>query len=381
VNATVGKGNWELCNVHARMRCEQPVVDIGVTNYSEEDEDTSESARTSLTTVIPDYQTSRDVMSAVLAIWSQLGPESFNGSHWGAIRFCITKEGKMTMDFEAAAEDGDDEENNSKFLEEVYDARLELYATKFCGGNTMPDQIIKMKHLFVVWPMGGLVSFQSSTLDDCHVLTTFGLTNPDMPAKLKSVERTTAGENAPGCLSWRVACRVLSSVVCRACFLSSVAERNGNYVIVSTGSDAPSHLIVVKDNPPLARVGMAGYGYELLILTRQAEDWTKSILSWACSNELLSDIEFLGRVEALDGLTVGNVPAGGNMVNVLIAPAKHVSNGVLPNGRMQFLIITIITEKEVGFTMEMEDGRRILLDLLYEKGDGQISCLDRQSVV
>lgn len=332
VNTRVGEGTWEEAKAHARMRNDQLAIDIVATTIAKEEEEDKEIA------VIPDHEVSQQIAGSILALWSQNGAEDM-GAPWSAMYFHVTKECKMRLAFDPVEneEASEKEDRDSKYMSQVYDDRLDLYAKKFRNGEKLADQIMKMHNLFVVWPMGGLVQFKSSVLDNCHVMSTFGLTNPDMPAKLKS-------SPAPGSMG--------------------------------------GFFMETKAPPPLPRVGMAGYGYEFLLLTREPADWAKFLLNAACNNQLLGDIEFLGSVEALGAVTMGNMPAGEKVVNILMAEAKNLLGepmGQLLNGKMKFLVITIITEAEVKY--RVEHGLAALMDLLDEKGVGQISDLDRVSVV
>lgn len=100
------------------------------------------------------------------------------------------------------------------------------------------------------------------------------------------------------------------------------------------------------------------------------------------NQEILGDINFLGRQEALGGISAGEVPIGdGKFVNVLIMPAREPLPVTcqLPNGLMKFLVLTVITDAKMEY--RTENGCSALLDLLFEKGDGQLSELNRKSVV
>lgn len=73
---------------------------------------------------------------------------------------------------------------------------------------------------------------------------------------------------------------------------------------------------------------------------------------------------------------MGNTPAeNGKMVSILITKARKAPSVELVSGRMKSLLVIVITEEKVNFTLE--HGRVVLPDLLYEKGDGQVSDLDQ----
>lgn len=71
----------------------------------------------------------------------------------------------------------------------------------------------------------------------------------------------------------------------------------------------------------------------------------------------------------------------GGPVNVLIAKARTpLPVGTqLPNGKMEVLVATTITDEEMQWSMT--NGRAELLQKLYDAGVGQISILGRASVI
>ena len=66
---------------------------------------------------------------------------------------------------------------------------------------------------------------------------------------------------------------------------------------------------------------------------------------------------------------------------MLIAKAQKPlpTNLALPNGNMQFLIATVITDEEMQWSIE--NGRDALLKKLIDSGTGQISDRNRSSIV
>ena len=333
VNGSYGKGNWEEARVHTRMRNGQLSIEIVVTTTTSTDNNNQEIFR-----FVPDYEGSPKLAEIIQALWSQNGADDM-GAPWGAMHFHVYKDCKMRPFFdpveEQHLESSDQEEKDSAYMSQVYDNRMELYAKKFRNGEPLADVIIKMQNLFGVWPMGGLVAFQSSTAleNDCHVMSTFGLTNPDMPANMTSSPAPKGG------FFWNA-----------------------------------------KETPPLPRIGMAGYGYEFLIMTREPADWAKFLLNAACNNQLLGDVDFLSSVEALGAVTMGNMPAGDDKeVSVLMRETEKIPGEQLVNGKMKFLVITVITEEEVKY--RLEHGLEALVELLDKNGVGHISDLDRPSAV
>jgi len=68
-------------------------------------------------------------------------------------------------------------------------------------------------------------------------------------------------------------------------------------------------------------------------------------------------------------------------INVLIAKAQKPlpTSLTLPNGNMQFLIATVITDEEMQWSIE--NGHAALLEKLIDSGIGQISDRNRSSIV
>src|SRR5262249_2923436 len=97
----------------------------------------------------------------------------------------------------------------------------------------------------------------------------------------------------------------------------------------------------------------------------------------------LKDIDLLGRVLEYDGMTVESIKIGdgSETADFLVQPASapFPAEARLPNGVMRLLIATRITREEMNFSMQ--HGRGALLDRLQKAGVGQISILDRASVV
>ena len=83
------------------------------------------------------------------------------------------------------------------------------------------------------------------------------------------------------------------------------------------------------------------------------------------------------------GLTVESIKIGdgAQSADFLIQPASSPfpDQVQLPNGAMRLLIATRITREEMNFSLK--HGRVVLLDRLKQAGVGQVSILDRASVV
>ena len=80
----------------------------------------------------------------------------------------------------------------------------------------------------------------------------------------------------------------------------------------------------------------------------------------------------------VESIKIGN---GSQSADFLVQPASSPfpEEARLPNGTMRLLIATRITRDEMNFSMK--HGRGTLLDHLKSAGVGQISILDRASVV
>lgn len=207
----------------------------------------------------------------------------------------------------------------------------------------LPDQILKMLNMTGVWPGGGLFVIPAEKIGPAlAVYTTFGLTNPDMPTGVQM----TAFE------------------------LDSDGQR---------ATKAEGRL-ETKDPAP-KRAGVAGYGYEILVVAQADLRWPLMFLQWAVNAEITHDVGLLSRVEECDGLTVEEIDVGpGGPINVLITKAQPPLpvSAELPSGTMQLLVATAITEEEMRWSMT--SGRGGLLHRLQDGGIGQVSLLGRPSV-
>lgn len=249
-----------------------------------------------------------------------------------------------------------------------YDARASFFVDAV---GPLPPQIQKMVTLTGVWPGGGFFVIPAAKLDPAaNLYTTFGLTNPDMPAKtrlqgatprpdaMKSTEEAGAASAANG-------------------------EPYGS---------PPASTVEPFGSPPASTVEpqavataspeVAGYGYELAVLAHAEEKWPIGFLQWAVDAEIVNDVGFLRQVEEKGGLTIENVRIGAaKPLHVVIARARSPlpAGADLPAGRMTLLIATAITAEELRWSRE--HGSAALLEKLVEGGVGQRSALDRPAVV
>ncbi|WLQ17073.1 suppressor of fused domain protein [Hahella aquimaris] len=229
-----------------------------------------------------------------------------------------------------------------QFWQKVYDERSDYYEKHF---GALPSEILKIGHMFGVWPGGGLYMIPANKLGEgMWVYTTFGFTNPDMP--------------------------------------SGVAANNVEVETDEQGRVVSSAATLTRKDVAASSAGVPGYGYEMLVIAREKAEWPLWFLQWTANAEILNDAGILERVSKHDGLTVEEIQAGeSEFINVLIAKAQPPlpSSGKLSNGNMEILIATVITEEEMRWSME--HGRPALLQRLIKAGVGQVSDRHRASVV
>ena len=231
--------------------------------------------------------------------------------------------------------------NGKKEWQKVFDARTAFFTANF---GALPDDILKLGHMSGVWPGGGIYELPVPKIGPgLWLYTTFGLTNPDMPTTVTASNAQTEQEQG----------RTMRS----------------------------SHTLEKKAKIPIYK-GRPGYGYEMMMLADQHAQWPLWFMQWAVNAEILNDADFLGRVERYQGLTIEDIDVGdAGHISVLIAKAQAPlpESSDLPNGTMQLLIATVITDDEMTWSME---NRRIdLLRELRKAGVGQVSKINRQSVL
>ncbi len=220
----------------------------------------------------------------------------------------------------------------------VMQARSDFLMHQF---GALPDDIHQLRNVSEVWPGGGICQLRAASLNNLGVCTTFGLSNVGTPVSM-GIDASQPTDPA----------------------------------------DIPRFVPrTPREMPP----GLAGYGYELIVLTPQVESWPMLTLGWFVEMEILNDIDLLGNVAASNGVTVADVQLGdgSRTGNFLIQPACSpiLARVNLPNGLMNILTATWITPDETEFAMASEDGRWELLNRLLAGGVGPISILDRPSVM
>lgn len=228
--------------------------------------------------------------------------------------------------------------------QQVYDARSRLFERHF---GQLPADILHMMDLSGVWPGGGLYAIPTTIMGKPgFIYSTFGLSNPDMPTTVEMVDAQSTSSDSHGQRTVGMAGTLRQKATARP------------------------------------RTGRPGYGYELLVIAEENAEWPLWVLQWAVKSEVLKDADFLGFVEKHQGITVEQIGVGeGKSVTLLISKAQaplpdHLD---LPNGKMELLVATVITEDEMRWSMT--NGRHHLLGELNKAGVGQVSVLDRASVV
>ncbi|HXR77861.1 MAG TPA: hypothetical protein VN737_17910 [Bryobacteraceae bacterium] len=223
-------------------------------------------------------------------------------------------------------------DGESKLWDQVYVAREAIYAEHF---GAIDGDVQKLMNLTGVWPGGCLVQIHAAR-HQLWVSSSFGLTNPDMPARIRP-EQFTVEQDAQG--------------------------------------QATQYSTRLVARPPRAvPAGWAGYGYEILLLTRQKDCWPLGFLNWAVQAEILNDMDLLGRIRKYGAMTVEDVSIGeGKSADFLIAPLQKFAppSIALPNGAMELLVATLITRSQMQYGIEK--GGPALLAELNQTGSGQIS--------
>jgi hypothetical protein len=218
----------------------------------------------------------------------------------------------------------------------VMQARSDFLMQQF---GTLPQQMHQLINVAGIWPGGGICQLTAPSLGNLGVCTTFGLSNLGMP---------------------------------------------GSFTI-DTSQPQQSERRLVPKTPREVPAGLAGYGYELIVLTPRPESWPMITLGWFAEMEILNDIDLLSNIAASNGVTVAEIQIGdGSRVgDFLVQPACSpiLARVNLPNGLMHVLTATWITPDELEFSKSTEDGRWELLNRMLAAGVGPISILDRPSVL
>jgi hypothetical protein len=230
-----------------------------------------------------------------------------------------------------------DEKEDEKLWQATYAARQSYFEAMV---GPLPDYMIR-KAISLTWPGGGVFVIPAARLgQNLAVYTTFGLTNPDMNVGITG-----------------------SEVHCDA----------------SAGFGAEGEI--QTGEPAQGRTGVAGYGYELLIVAERGLQWPLRYLFETADWEITGNFGLLAQVEAYDGVTVKGIdvalPEPGNvLISKALEPLPAGTH--LPNGFMQLLVATTITDEEMEWS---KDRRGTLLQKLRAAGIGQVSTPGRSSIV
>ncbi len=209
-----------------------------------------------------------------------------------------------------------------------YEARQMLYESHF---GPFPTDVQKLRNLIDVWPGGCLVQFPAPKLGPLWVHSTFGLSNSDMPN-----------------------CVTLASY-----------RRDGSQ----------SEAVLARREPRQVPAGLAGFGYEIMLLTEGPAQWPLMFLNWLVQRELLKDLDVLSPVQKHGAFCIEEVNLGGNVGQFSINPARPPlpAKLSLPAGACQLLVATHITMEELNYALEnMLEGRG---SALMDKRGSQISRL------
>lgn len=224
----------------------------------------------------------------------------------------------------------------------TYEAR-ERYFEAAIG--PVPEYVVKLFNMMPgIWPGGCLMAIPAASLGPgLTAYTSVGLTNTDMPTTVQMTDFEI--KSGPG-----------------------------------DGTQESTACMSTKE-PAKTKPGAAGYGYEIMVVAESEQQWPLKVLQWAVSAEIRHDVGLLSRVEEYGGVTAEKINGGsGVLLNVLIAKARTPlpQGAQLPNGTMDVLVATAITDEEMRWGMQQRGSA--LLERLCDGGPGQISILGRPSV-
>lgn len=220
----------------------------------------------------------------------------------------------------------------------TYDAREKLYERHF---GPFPEDVQKLRNLIEVWPGGCLVQFPATKLGTLWVHSSFGLSNSDMP---NSVTLQTYHRD----------------------------EASGR-----------SEATLVARTPRAVPAGLAGFGYEVLLLTEGPGHWPLRFLNWVVQREILKDLDVLGCVNKNEGFLIEDIALGDDQSShffVSRAQQPLPATLQLPAGNCHLLVATAVTREEVDFAL-LEGGGAPLLEKLMASEVGQKSRLNRPSII
>lgn len=224
--------------------------------------------------------------------------------------------------------------------DEVYKAREAFYASHF---GVFPENILKSMNLIGIWPGGGLIDMPIDNFGSgLHLYSTFGFSNPGLRNGMQSVNTITE-------------------------------SGDGNSISISGE---------MRRIDPNVEASATGFGYELLVVTKEATIWPQYFLNWIAGLEFNENFELLDRVNEFDGITLERIGISETeSMDMIITravdplPAKLK----LPTGDIDLLIGTLVTPDELSIARENSASK--LLELLLKSNVGQVSDPKRQSVL
>lgn len=240
------------------------------------------------------------------------------------------------------ADDGDAERErdvrDEQIWQETYEARQQFF---YDHVGSVPPEIQKL--MTVHWPGGGIFDIEESKITNTRIFSSFGLSNPDMPSSVRIDE----------------------------------------FKRVEEGDSVKFNSTLKSNIPRFVHPELAGYGYELMLLSGDEDDRFIVPVIWFIESEINHDLDLLGRVLQADGVTIQdvNVGSGQGLADFVVYPAIDVmpSTCVLPNGTMHLLVATYITRAEMDFGRS--EGRDALMKKLMDSGVGQVSKFGRDSII
>jgi len=227
-----------------------------------------------------------------------------------------------------------------KLWDKVFYERKKIWKKTF---GLFPSEIHKLGNLTGIWPGGLLIQMFSRKLGGLWVTSSFGLTNPDMPTNRKS-EYHKINNSKEGTVS----------------YLQTISARI----------------------PKEIDRALAGYGYEIAILTKEVGMWPFMFINTIVQMEILNDIGFLERVQEIGAVTIDRVKISetdyGNFI-IFEAPSNLIKEFNLRNGKAKLLLAMPITDNEMNYTLV--NGQKELLNLLTLIDSFPVGDLNRESIL
>ena len=227
-----------------------------------------------------------------------------------------------------------------KLWDKVYAERKVIWEKSF---GAFPSEIQRLNNLMGIWPGGCLVQMFSRKLGGLWVTSSFGLTNPDMPANIQSEYH-----------------RINNSKDGSVRYIQAISAR------------VPKEIDKTR----------AGYGYEIAIITKEDGMWPYSFVNAIVQMEILNDIGLLEMVQEIGAVTIDRVKISetdyGNFI-IFEAPSNLINEFKLLNGKGKLLLGMAITDNEMNYVLL--NGQKKLLELLTSIDSFPIGDLNRESIL